>query len=62
MRDAWDDATRNKWTSYMSKSRYLQIISMLHFNNNEDAEGLARDSLHKVRPLLNIINKTGEIC
>jgi hypothetical protein len=58
MRDEWEDATRNHWTTYMSKSRYLQIISMLHFNNNEDEEGLARDSLHKVRPLLNIIKKT----
>jgi len=31
---------------------------MLHFNDNNDEEGLAKDSLHKVRPLLNIIKKT----
>jgi hypothetical protein len=58
MRDAWDDASRNPWTSYMGKGRYLQITSMLHFNNNEDVEGMARDSLHKIRPLLNIVKKT----
>ncbi len=26
MLDTWEDATRNKWTTYMSKSRYLKII------------------------------------
>jgi len=30
----------------------------LHFNDNTDAEGTARDSLYKIRPLLNIITKT----
>ena len=58
MRDAWNDPTRNSWTTSMSKARYLQIVSMLHFNNNEDEEGMATDALHKVRPLLNIVKKT----
>ncbi len=31
---------------------------MLHFNNHNDQDGLTRDSLHKIRPLLNIVKKT----
>jgi hypothetical protein len=42
----------------MTHGRYLQITSVLHFNDNNDEEGLARDSLHKIRPLLNTIKKT----
>ena len=57
MRDAWDDPNRNTWTSYMGKGRYLQVTSMLHFNNNEDDIGMQNDGLHKVRPILNIIKK-----
>jgi hypothetical protein len=30
---------------------------MLHFNNNEDTDRLQNDSLHKIRPLLNIVKK-----
>jgi hypothetical protein len=63
MRDAWKDPTRNTLTTFMSMARYLQIVSMLHFNNNGDEDGMATDSLHKVRPLLNIVKKTcGQIC
>jgi hypothetical protein len=42
----------------MSLGRFSQISSMLHFNNNNDEEGLANDSLHKIRPLLQILKKT----
>ncbi len=31
---------------------------MLHFNDNEDKEGMNSDSIHKIRPLLNIIKLT----
>jgi hypothetical protein len=30
---------------------------MLHFNNNNDDEGIAGDSLHKIRPLLQILKR-----
>ncbi len=42
----------------MTKSRFLQIGSLLHFNDNEDEEGRQNDSLHKIRPLLNILKIT----
>jgi len=42
----------------MSNAHFLQLRSKLHFNNNEDVEGTANDSLYKVRPLLNIVSKT----
>jgi hypothetical protein len=42
----------------MTKGRFMQITSMLHFNNNNDVDGMANDSLHKVRPLLEIIKCT----
>jgi hypothetical protein len=42
----------------MGKGSYLQISSMLHFNDNEDEAGAACDSLRKIRPLLNIVKKT----
>jgi hypothetical protein len=31
---------------------------VLHFNNNDDDKGIAGDSLHKIRPLLQILKKT----
>ena len=42
----------------MSNTRFTQKRCMLHFNNNDDTDGIAQDSLHKVRPLLNIVSKT----
>ncbi len=58
LRDAWDSPYNNAWLKYMSKGRFLQISSVLHFNNNDDEEAKRCDSLHKVRPLLNIVKKT----
>ena len=58
MRDAWLDQERNPWTAHMSNSRFLQIRSTLHFNDNDDINGNRNDSLFKVRPLLNIVSKT----
>jgi hypothetical protein len=55
VRSCWDNQSINPWTAHMSKSQYPQITSMLHFNNNSDINGLATDSLHKVRPLLEIL-------
>jgi hypothetical protein len=57
MRDAWKDPQRNKWTVHMSQARFIQIRCMLHFNDNTNEESL-KDSLHKIRPLLNIVKKT----
>ena len=42
----------------MSKGRYLQITSVLHFNHNGEVSKMTRDSLHKIRPLLNILKRT----
>jgi hypothetical protein len=39
----------------MAKGRFLQLTSVLHFNDNLDVDGKNRDSLHKVWPLLNIV-------
>jgi hypothetical protein len=58
IRDYWDSPYHNAWTKFMTRGRYLQITCALHFNDNNDEEGRARDSLHKIRPLLNTIKKT----
>ena len=58
VRTAWKNQQVNSWTAYMTLGRFSQINSMLHFNNNSDQEGLAKDSLHKIRPLLQILKKT----
>lgn len=58
MRDAWESPYQNAWTKFMSKGRFLQISSVLHFNDNDDEDGKKSDSLHKVRPLLNIVKNT----
>jgi len=39
----------------MAKGRFLQLCSVLHVNDNNDSYGRSHDSLHKVRPLLNIL-------
>jgi hypothetical protein len=56
--DAWDSPYSNAWTKFMTKSRFLQIGALLHFNDNDDEAGLENDSLHKIRPLLNILKIT----
>jgi hypothetical protein len=42
----------------MMKSRFLQIGLLLHFNDNKEEEGWEKDSLHKIRPHLNILKIT----
>ena len=58
VRTAWKNQQVNAWTCHMGVGRFSQINSMLHFNNNDNTEGSARDSLHKIRPLLEILKKT----
>jgi len=58
LRDSWDSPYQNAWTKFLSKGRYLQITSVLHFNDNGEASKMTRDSLHKIRPLLNIVKRT----
>jgi hypothetical protein len=58
IRDYWDSPYHNAWTKFMSRGRYQQITCVLHFNDNDDEVGKARDSLHKIRPLLNIVKKS----
>jgi hypothetical protein len=63
MRDAWESLYHNAWTKFMSKGRFLQITSVLHFNDNDDVDGKKSDSLHKIRPLFNIMKKKhGKVC
>jgi hypothetical protein len=57
VRTAWKNQQINSWTSHMGIGWLCQINSMLHFNNNDDDKGIAKDSLHKIRPLLQIIKK-----
>ena len=57
-REAWDSPYQNAWTKFMSKGRFLQICSVLHFNDNSDDQKLETNSLHKIRPLLNILKRT----
>jgi hypothetical protein len=52
--DAWDSPYSNAWTKFMTKSRFLQMGALLHFNDNDDEEGMQNDSLHKIWLLLNI--------
>ncbi len=42
----------------MSRGRFQQISSVLHFNKNEDDIGMQNNGLHKICPTLNIIKKT----
>jgi hypothetical protein len=58
VRDAWESPLNYAWTKFMTRSRFLQIGSLLHFNDNDDEEGRESDSLHKIRPLLNILKIT----
>ncbi len=58
IRDYWNSPMLSVWTKFMSHGHYLQITSVLHFNDYNDEEGIAQDSLHKIRPLLNIVKKT----
>jgi hypothetical protein len=55
---SWKNPEFYPWTTAMSEYRFLQITATLHFNKNEDMDGVQNDSLHKVRPLLEIVKKT----
>jgi hypothetical protein len=57
-RSSWKIPELHPWTTAMCKNHFLQITATLHFNNNEDTDGLQNNSLHKVRPLLEIVKKT----
>lgn len=39
----------------MSRNRFQQITSMLHFNDNAHADASNPDSLHKIRPVLDLV-------
>jgi len=39
MRESWDSPYLSPWTKFMSRGRFQQISSVLHFNNNEDDIG-----------------------
>jgi hypothetical protein len=58
VRTAWKNQQLNTWTTHMSVGHFTQLNSMLHFNDNNNIEGIPKDSLHKVRPLLEILKKT----
>jgi hypothetical protein len=58
LQSAWKDQEFNFWTKNMSRDRFQQISSTLHFNDNTDLVGSSMDSLHKIRPLLEILKRT----
>jgi hypothetical protein len=58
MHDSWDSPYFSPWTKFMSRRRFQQISSVLHFNDNNDVNGMRTDGLHKIRPVLNILKKT----
>jgi hypothetical protein len=58
MQEWWDPPLKNAWTKFMTKGQFLQICSMLHFSGNGDTNGMHTDSLHKARPVLNILRTT----
>jgi hypothetical protein len=58
LREMWETPYQSSWTKFMGKGRFLQICTALHFNDNEDEDGLKSDSLHKIRPLYSIVKKT----
>jgi hypothetical protein len=60
MRVYWESPYLSPWTKFMSRGRFLQVSSVLHFNDNEDAVGMNNDGLHKVRPILNIKGTLGK--
>jgi hypothetical protein len=58
MCDSWDDPIWNPWTYHKNKGQFEQLCVMLHFNNNEDIDGVEADySLPKIMLLLNIVKK-----
>jgi hypothetical protein len=59
---AWNNPSLHPWTNSMTRWRMLQITSMLHFNNNEDHDGMQQDSLHKMWPLPEIIKNVSKVC
>ncbi len=58
LRSTWKDQDFNYWTKNMSMIRFQRISCTLHFNDNTDLVGLSMDSLHKVRPLLEILKRS----
>jgi hypothetical protein len=54
---AWDEPNIHPYTQKMNKYRFTQIRSLLHMVNNNDASSAKKDSLYKVRPLLNVLKK-----
>jgi len=54
----WDSPYKKSCTKFMSKGCFKQISSMLHFRDNENIDGMNRDSLHKIQPLLTILKPT----
>jgi hypothetical protein len=57
LRSAWKDQMFNFWTKHMSRDKFQEISSTLHFNDNNDLLGSSIDSLHKIRPLLEIFKR-----
>ncbi len=51
--ESWNSPHLSPWMKFMTRGRFIQISSVIHFNNNDDADGMQSDSLHKVGPVLN---------
>ena len=56
--DCWDEPQWHPYTRWMSRSRFTDIRSVLHMSEKGPAEDMSRDTLYKVRPLLNTLKAT----
>lgn len=39
----------------MTRGRFIQISMVLHFNDNNDVDGMRHDGLHKIRQILSLM-------
>ena len=56
--DAWKNMQWHPYCAWMTKQRMVEIRSVLHMSEVGTAEQKSRDSLFKLRPILNVLKKT----
>ena len=56
--DAWNNIEWHPYCEWTSKARVIEIRSVLHMSEVGPAERNSKDSLFKIRPILNVLKKT----
>ena len=56
--DAWNNIEWHPYCEWMSKARVIEIRSVVHTSEVGPAERNSKDSLFKIRPILNVLKKT----